>query len=851
MTKPRSLRRMPISAAILALAIPGLARAHAERPAFYPEGRVAAAPAYRPLVTDGDATPQSPRRVVCKRAGDEGVAAGEETAVRIERVADEVLREINRSLLAECAFEHVQQAVDAVDEPGTTIYVLPGIYLEQASLRALTERFGAADPSDTEFCRAVVERVDATNDPELSYEEQFRCPHVQNTIAIFGDANFVDDDCGPADGFCDHPETISCDPGRETCRLHGLQIEGTGAKITDVVIEGAFLDAPGEPEDGQFTHLNGIRADRVDAIYFRNFTVQKYEFNALYVIESDGYVIDRILARWNDEYGFLTFSADHGLYTDCEAYGNADSGLYPGSGADLYPAEGHAGVDLRARHSVEIRRCKSHHNTLGYSGTAGNAVWVHDTDFYLNQTGVATDSLFPDHPGLPQDHALFEANRIYANNVNYVGRFVQDRDPDDGIPAPCSLPPRDRGLVTENLDEMVVCPVVPVPVGTGLMIAGGNVNRLEANEVFDNWRHGFMTFGVPAAFRNEPDKGLDTSHFNRFLDNRMGRDLATGARQPNGTDLWWDEGGDGNCFLGNVGPDGGAATSDPILLPPTLTASCPDLGPLGPNPLLLPNPVKLALTLAPCADYSRERNPSPNLGDTLASLVGIDNPLPIDVADCSFFDDPPPPASREARREVSVLEPPGRMLAGDSGLVGSVRVFNGGTEPSEIRSVTIAIDRPELFENLVVDLGGRRATASDLGPSTVFVFEPPVVMPPLGDRPLRIEAEGSGGTTSAGANRALAAMGGGTLVLAGLAGMRRRRALGVLALAAACAAAGVGACGDGNGSSRSERREGSATGTTRLVLADVEASDDVYEGLPLSLGVVEIATRARTPHQGM
>jgi hypothetical protein len=190
---------------------------------------------------------------------------------------------------------------------------------------------------------------------------------------------------------------------------------------------------------------------------------------------------------------------------------------------------------------------------------------------------------------------------------------------------------------------------------------------------------------------------------------------------------------------------------------------------------------------------------------------------------------------------VGVLEPPGRMLAGDSGLVGSFRVFNGGTEPSEIRSVTIEIDRPELFEALAVDLGGRRATASGHGSSTVFVFEPPVVMPPLGDRPLRITAEGNGETASTGGNRALAAMGGGTLFLAGLAGVRRRRALGVLALAAACAAAGVAACGDGNGSSRAERREGSASGTAHLVLTEVEASDDVYEGVPLSLGVVEIA----------
>ena len=47
--------------------------------------------------------------------------------------------------------------------------------------------------------------------------------------------------------------------------------------------------------------LNGIRGDRADGLYLRNFTTQIYEFNAIYVIETDGYVFDRLLSRWVDE----------------------------------------------------------------------------------------------------------------------------------------------------------------------------------------------------------------------------------------------------------------------------------------------------------------------------------------------------------------------------------------------------------------------------------------------------------------------------------------------------------------------------------------------------------------------
>ena len=45
-----------------------------------------------------------------------------------------------------------------------------------------------------------------------------------------------------------------------------------------------------------------------------------------------------------------------------------DSGIYPGSGP-----EGHC-----QRYGIEIRNVNSHHNTIGYSGTAGNGVWAHD-----------------------------------------------------------------------------------------------------------------------------------------------------------------------------------------------------------------------------------------------------------------------------------------------------------------------------------------------------------------------------------------------------------------------------------------------------------------------------------------
>lgn len=464
-----------------------------------------------------------------RRAGPALLVCNAGSAARIEALGGGAERR-NEELLGECrrdGFRTIQGAIDHVRRKGTRILIMPGVYRERRWARPPEGR-----------CAQLADQH------PLSYGEHRACPHVQNLIAILGDSNDPDREC-------DLP----------VCRL---QLEGTGRSPDDVVI------------DNRFAKLNGIRADRADGVYFRNFTVQHAEFNALYVIETDGFVIDRVVGRWNEEYGFLTFSSDHGLYKRCEAYGNGDSGLYPGSAADLH------GV----RPSIEIRGCDSHHNTLGYSGTAGNSTYVHDNEFHHNMAGVSMDSFFPDHPGLPQDAATFVNNRIYTNNEDYY-EYLRN--------GTCDKPHLDRGY-----DQGVVCPTVPVPIGTGILIAGGNANAFQGNWVYDNWRFGAMQFYVPAAFRGEfdPAKQFDTSHDNRYLDNLMGSS-PTGEVLPNGTDFWWDEEGGGNCWQGNQPAPGRSITSDPAILPDCST----------PSPNLPPNPAKSGF-LVPCATWSRD-NPDP------------------------------------------------------------------------------------------------------------------------------------------------------------------------------------------------------------------------------------------------
>ncbi|QNE78247.1 hypothetical protein F0344_29845 [Streptomyces finlayi] len=436
----------------------------------------------------------------------------------------EPLKARNAELFDRClksGYRHLQQAVDAAVRPGMNIAVLPGLYEEEPSL---------ADPPGA--CTRLKAPASQLGYQILSYAQQKQCPHNQNLVAILGKKN--------------------------------LQIEGTGAARTDVVI------------DAKYQKLNAVRADRSDGIYFKNFTAQRTTFNSLYVLAQDGFVIDDVLTRWNDEYGFLTFASDHGLYKNCESYGNGDSGIYPGSASDINTARGY---DV-PRYAIEITGCRSHHNMVGYSGTAGDSVYVHDNEFDHNMGGASMDSAFPGHPGLPQNHARFERNLIHDNNADYYP-YVAD--------GTCAKPPVERGY-----EEGVVCPQISMPPGTGIITAGGNWNLYEDNWVYGHDRAAFFLSAAPAFIRGEEalSKQTDTSHRNRYAGNHLGVDR-NGEARPNRTDVWWDGQGEGNCWQ----PGTGAAT------PRTLPECGTERGAVsGGTDRLVGEPVKLAQLLV-CADY--------------------------------------------------------------------------------------------------------------------------------------------------------------------------------------------------------------------------------------------------------
>jgi hypothetical protein len=454
---------------------PASVAAHEERPPQMPDGS-GSVPAYRATAPD---------LLVCQT----------DKADFERRIAafPADLQAKNRTLWDVCqssGYHYLQQAVNMVKQPGMTIDVLPGLYLEQPSQRL---------PSS--YCANLPARFAHLGYQILSFEQQVQCPNNQNLVAIFSKTN--------------------------------LQIEGTGASPTDVVF------------DASYNKLNAIRADRSNGLYLRNLTTQHTTFNGVYIMETDGFVLDNVVGRWTDEYGFLTFADDHGLYTGCEAYGNGDSGIYPGAASDINAKRG---FDV-PRYAIEVKGCYSHNNTLGYSGTAGDSVWAHDNRFVNNSVGASTDSAFPNHPGMPQNHARFENNVIGDNNMDYYG-YVRD--------GTCAKPSSAR-----NYDGGVVCPAVGVPVGTGVINPGGDYNIWSNNWVYGNRYAGFILTWVPGFIRGDLSWSaqFDTSNHNRFVDNKMGV-MPSGEASPNGLDFWWDGQGVDNCWQ-----TGTPSPTDPVALP--------------------------------------------------------------------------------------------------------------------------------------------------------------------------------------------------------------------------------------------------------------------------------------------
>jgi hypothetical protein len=521
------MRKLLMGATLLVcLALPAAASAHPERTTFFPDWTKGERPTFRttgPILTV--CRPDSGARINRMWKG-----RGPQTS-RKRRLR---LRQLKR-----CRYRTIQTAVDAASS-GARIRIFPGVYTEEPS-RQVTFNDPKCSLEDPKYWEPTNDGH-GENGKVPTYQFHWDCKNSRNLIQIMGD--------DPAD------------PDRECDQKCNLQLEGLGKVPEDVLVV------------GDRKKRDVIRVDRADGIVIKNLSTEQASFNGIDVVETNGFLLEDLMARYNQNYGVLTFTSDNGLYNRIDAYGNGDSGIYPGSGP-----EGHC-----QRYGIEVTHVRSHDNVLGQSGTAGNGTWVHDSEWYDNGTGIVNDSFASGHPGMPQDCSKWERNRVYRNNTNFF---------DEGNQPYCADTPFER----RPKDH--VCPQFQSPVGVGFAFYGANQNIIRDNQVWDNWRSGYRLFWVPSVVRGEtsfdkPERQFDTSNGNRITGNHFGV-APDGARLPNGVDVFWDEQGIGNCWEAN-----GPVTSDPATLPDCATGSKSPTG----------NPIKLAREAA-CATWDPRDNPDP------------------------------------------------------------------------------------------------------------------------------------------------------------------------------------------------------------------------------------------------
>jgi hypothetical protein len=554
---PKAMKAAVGVVAVAAALWPSASAAHVERPSYWPDpaadcsispctgGKV---PTARSLASALDRSRPGDTRVVCQ---DDSLIRLRRSIVSARRSGYDVrptdhrslsarqaryILRLNRALRRRCRYHEIQPAITA-SHNNDRVVIMPGVYTEPTS---------RSKPTGDPACAQYKTHADSGDPGALSHAYQVHCPNDANLVAVIGR------DVGPGTDPDPPREDRHGIPNLGPCIRCNLQVEGSGVSADDVAIDaGDASKGNGGPSAvGEKKHV-GVFVDRADGFVLRKVTVRHAREHDIYVMESDGYLLDQFKTFYAGSYGVLTFVEDHGLMENCEAMGNGDSGLYPGAGAKTS-----AGRDTHYypefRYSQELRNCDSHHNDGGYSGTNGNATYIHDNNFFDNALGFTTDVFTaPGHPGFPQQGDKIENNNFYDNNFN---PFIAGSD---------------------------VRPFIPAPVGTGLWIAGGNDNVVRGNRFWNNYRRGAMLFAVPDSTvcgpppvgSSTPVPGCDpsktsTSYDNTFTQNVMG--VGPGdAYKPNGVDFWWDSfaGNTGNCWYGNVPASGHAITSSPGALP--------------------------------------------------------------------------------------------------------------------------------------------------------------------------------------------------------------------------------------------------------------------------------------------
>ena len=243
-----------------------------------------------------------------------------------------------------------------------------------------------------------------------------------------------------------------------------------------------------------------IRADRADGFVAHNLTARGALEHGIYIEETDGYRIDTVKMFWAADYGNLTFTSDHGLYTNCDGFGAGDAVLYPGAAPETGEQADKSFYPDAPRINTTVQQAA----TCAAACSPTRARWATPcaspttTSTATPPASRPTRSRRPATPASRPTASQVDHNYIYSNNLDL---FKPN-------------PP--------------VEPVVGIlPSGVGIFWAGHNNGRVHDNWIWDNWRNARLPALDPrlprdARGQRQPgraratDPTLSTSCGNRF-----------------------------------------------------------------------------------------------------------------------------------------------------------------------------------------------------------------------------------------------------------------------------------------------------------------------------------------------
>jgi hypothetical protein len=228
-------------------------------------------------------------------------------------------------------------------------------------------------------------------------------------------------------------------PGDLVLVSPGTYNEAVTITTENIVLRG--LDRNTVVLDGKFELDNGVRVLGVNGVVVENMTATNYTRNGFFFTMADGYRGSYLTAYRNGDYGVYAFDSVNGQFDHIYAAGSPDAGLYIGQ---CYPC------------NAVVSNVISEHNGLGYSGTnAGGNLFIVNSVFRFNRAGIVPNSGTYELC-YPQRATTIVGNLVYSNN-----------QPD-----------------TPAIDVAILA------MGNGILSAGGILNVIERNRVWDHDKGG-------------------------------------------------------------------------------------------------------------------------------------------------------------------------------------------------------------------------------------------------------------------------------------------------------------------------------------------------------------------------